>query len=247
MTAPAASDTGPRASCGADMPSGQGSKLLGKGVRGDRNAPSGQLRPSTRSGVSLVLTLAAVWALALTLLLALPRSSRPHPPLPAGQDLPPTRRANIRVKLQKKEGEEEEKITAVICVSCFCLCPSWSPLGLLGFPSPPHARRRARTARMDQPTCRDAPPLPSPSPRDNGITWPAWATARLGKAETPVLMGQALPRRPRSARSLHMAIAWQLGCWSHISRHACSAQSCRSLFFFPPRNIQHPGPAGADP
>ena len=30
-----------------------------------------------------------------------------------------------------------------------------------------------------------------------------------------------------------MAITWQLRCWSQISRHASSAQSCRSLFCYP--------------
>lgn len=76
----------------------------------------------------------------------------------------------------------------------------------------------------------------APSPRGRRHCLAFLGTARLGEAETPVHNGpgpRAPPSRARSARSLHMAIAWQLRCWSHISRHACSAQSCRSLFCYP--------------
>lgn len=59
-------------------------------------------------------------------------------------------------------------------------------------------------------------------------------TARLGKAETPVLMGQALPAAPDPLAPWHMANHLAARCWSQISRHASSAQSCRSLFDFPP-------------
>lgn len=54
VTAPAASDTGPRASSGADMRACQGSKLLGKASEVTAILRLGNFGVDVRSGVSLL-------------------------------------------------------------------------------------------------------------------------------------------------------------------------------------------------
>lgn len=74
-------------------------------------------------------------------------------------------------------------------------------------------------------------------------------TARLGKAETPVLMGQALQQIQQSqVRSLP-------GTWPSLGSQMLVAD-LQARFFGPvlpvslllsARNLHHPGPAGPDP
>lgn len=68
-------------------------------------------------------------------------------------------------------------------------------------------------ARMNQTTCRDDAPRshfsPSPLTEEQWHYLTCLGTARLGDAETPVLMGQALPAEPDPLAPWHMAITWQ--------------------------------------
>lgn len=168
--------------------------------------------------------------------------------MPAGQDLPPTRRANIRVKLQKKE-QEEEKTTAVIWVSVFASVP----LGLLlvSSASPAHHMHAVKTIQQEWTNRHVVMLVPCPHPHRGTMALPGLPRPQHGLVRPKLPCSWARPSHadPETQIRSLPAHGHRLAdrCWSHISRHACSAQSCRSLFRFPPRNLQHPRPAGAGP